>query len=441
MIETVRQTLAAADPALVLGLVGAIAFVTGLGVPGPASLALVLAGAAVAAGAMDFAALMAAGTAGAVAGDLGGHAIGRGGAGAAAGRGPGARRGLAAALARAAAFLQRRGLAAVFLSRWLVSPLGPWVSLAAGAARMPVLPFLAAAVAGRILWVAVYGGVGGPGRGRRGDGGATCHGGGGTGRAGGGRGDDRPAASAAPLALSAAPLPPHIRGMIKFLPILLMVAWAVGMVWFSAWRSRVMLDRASQPLRDPRLQMLTDRLAQAAGVETVQVQVFDMPQVNGLAAPDGRIFLTRGFIEKYRMGFVTAEEMAGVIAHELGHVALGHTRRRMIDVTGQNAVFLALSALLSRFIPIVGIWIAQALTMALAAGLSRRAEHEADAYASALMVKAGLGTAPQKSLFRKLERLTGAAGEGVPDWMRSHPRTEDRIARIEEREARWGLAG
>lgn len=229
--------------------------------------------------------------------------------------------------------------------------------------------------------------------------------------------------------------------MIKLLPILLTVASVVAMVWFSAWRTRTMLDRNSTPLRDPRLQGLIDRLAEAAGAQEVKVEVFDMPQVNGLASPDGRIYLTRGFIEKYRMGFVSAEEMAGVVAHELGHVALGHTRRRMIDVTGQNAVFIALASLLTRFIPFVGIIIAQALTVALAAGLSRRAEHEADAYASALMVKAGIGTGPQKSLFRKLERLTGAAGEGAPDWMRSHPRTEDRIARIEEREARWGLTG
>ena len=36
-----------------------------------------------------------------------------------------------------------------------------------------------------------------------------------------------------------------------------------------------------------------------------------------------------------------------MIAHELGHVALGHIRRRMIDFTGQNAVFVMLSALLN----------------------------------------------------------------------------------------------
>ncbi|MFN4160092.1 MAG: M48 family metallopeptidase [Gemmobacter sp.] len=227
--------------------------------------------------------------------------------------------------------------------------------------------------------------------------------------------------------------------MLKFLPVLLPILYALGMYWFSAWRTQAILDAQSKPLTEGRITALADRMAAALEVPAVKVHVFDVDGVNGLAAPDGRIFITRGFLEKYRMGFVSAEEMAGVIAHELGHVALGHTKRRMIDVTGQNAVFVMLAAFLSRFIPIIGIWIAQVISGALAAGLSRQAEHEADAYASALLVKSGIGTAPQKSLFRKLERLTGAAGEGIPDWLRSHPRTEERIARIEAREARWAL--
>ena len=84
--------------------------------------------------------------------------------------------------------------------------------------------------------------------------------------------------------------------------------------------------------------------------------------VNGLAAPDGRIFLTRGFYEKYRRGEVTAEELASVIAHELGHVALGHTRRRMIDFSGQNAIRVALASVLGRILPGLGVWIANMLT-------------------------------------------------------------------------------
>ena len=41
------------------------------------------------------------------------------------------------------------------------------------------------------------------------------------------------------------------------------------------------------------------------------------------------------------MGEVSAGEIASVIAHELGHVALGHSRKRMIDFSGQNAMRVA----------------------------------------------------------------------------------------------------
>lgn len=225
--------------------------------------------------------------------------------------------------------------------------------------------------------------------------------------------------------------------MIAVTPILLAIAYALGMYWFSAWRTARILDAQSRPLTDPVLTGLVQRMADALDLPNVEVHVFEIDQVNGLAAPDGRVFLTRGFLNRYRQGQVTAEELAGVIAHELGHVAMGHARRRMIDMTGQNAVFMLLSAMLARFIPVVGFWIASLITGVLAAGLSRQAEHEADAYASALLVKAGIGTAPQKSLFRKLDALV-KAGSGPPDWLRSHPRSEERIARIEAREARWG---
>ena len=55
------------------------------------------------------------------------------------------------------------------------------------------------------------------------------------------------------------------------------------------------------------------------------------------------------------------------------------------------------------------------------------------------MVKAGLGTAPQKSLFRKLDALAGGRGT-APAWLLSHPRTDKRIAAIEALERRWGIA-
>lgn len=225
--------------------------------------------------------------------------------------------------------------------------------------------------------------------------------------------------------------------MLKLMPLILAILYAMAMYHFSAWRTRRELDAQSTELADPMLKVMTDKLARALDLPRIRVHIYEIDPVNGLAAPDGRIFITRGFYRKFQNGEVTADEMASVIAHELGHVALGHARRRMIDFSGQNALRTALAMVLSRFIPGVGVWIANALTTLLAARLSRGDEYEADAYAAALLTRAGIGTAPQKSLFGKLEALTNARGGAVPAWLMSHPKTSERIAAIEKLETRW----
>lgn len=221
------------------------------------------------------------------------------------------------------------------------------------------------------------------------------------------------------------------------LPLLLALGYAYMMLRFSISRTRKLLDEKSVRLTDPAITRLADRMAKALEVPAIELRIFEVEPVNGLASPDGRIYLTRGFMNRRAQGEVTDEELAAVIAHELGHVALGHIRRRMIDFTGQNAVFVMLSAFLNRFLPFIGIWIANLLSSALMARLSRRDEFEADAYASALLLKSGIGTGPQKSLFRKLGALTGQHSEGPPAWLLSHPRIDERIAAIEANEARW----
>lgn len=225
--------------------------------------------------------------------------------------------------------------------------------------------------------------------------------------------------------------------MLRFTPILLAIIYALVMYRFSVWRTNRELNAKSTELADPRLKFLTDRLARALDVKRIPVYIYEIAPVNGLAAPDGRIFITRGFYQKFREGEVTGEEMASVIAHELGHVALGHSRRRMIDFSGQNALRTALIMVLGRFVPIIGIWIANMLASMLAARLSRSDEYEADAYAAALLTKAGIGLEPQKSLFRKLDALTQARAGMAPAWLMSHPDTAKRIEALEKLETRW----
>ncbi|MBP1805465.1 M48 family metallopeptidase [Rubellimicrobium aerolatum] len=224
--------------------------------------------------------------------------------------------------------------------------------------------------------------------------------------------------------------------MVQFLPLLLMVLAAVAYARAMAWRTARALDQRSAELTDPVLVAAFQRLAEALDLPRIRVRLYDVPMVNGLASADGRVFLTRGFHDRFRAGQVTAEELASVVAHELGHVALGHARRRMIDFTGQNAVRMGLMMVLGRLLPGIGPWAAQMLMSLVAARLSRRDEYEADAYATALLIKAGIGTGPQKSLFRKLGRMAGR-GANAPAWLLTHPRTEERIAAIEANERRW----
>jgi putative metalloprotease len=225
--------------------------------------------------------------------------------------------------------------------------------------------------------------------------------------------------------------------MLKLTPVILAVLYGLLMYHLSARRTARELDANSTELADPVLRRLTDRMAAALDLQRIRVHIYEIPQVNGLASPDGRIFITRGFHDRYRAGEVTADEMASVIAHELGHVALGHSRRRMIDFSGQNALRTAVAIMLNRFLPGFGVLVGNFLTSLIAARMSRDDEYAADAYASGLLIKAGIGTGPQKSLFRKLDTLAGNRGATPPAWLLSHPKSAERIAAIEANEARW----
>lgn len=224
--------------------------------------------------------------------------------------------------------------------------------------------------------------------------------------------------------------------MLRLAPVLIAIGYGLLLYFFSAWRTRRELDKNSTLLTDPKLQNIFDRLAKALDLKRIKVHIYEIDPVNGLAAPDGRIFLTHGFYKKFLEEEVSAEELASVIAHELGHVALGHSRRRMIDFSGQNALRAVLLMLTPAFLRGVGVYIANLFVTLVAARLSRGAEYEADAYAAALLTKAGIGTEPQKTLFRKLGQLTGGKGS-APAWLMSHPKVEDRISAIEKMEAKW----
>lgn len=114
---------------------------------------MLAAGAFVASGDLPVSGVVLAALTGAIAGDQLGYWLGRLGHRRLGGRG-GKNAGKAWRGARA--ILQKRGAMGVFLSRWLFSPLGPYVNVAAGALAMAPLRFTLWAVLGEIVWVAAY---------------------------------------------------------------------------------------------------------------------------------------------------------------------------------------------------------------------------------------------------------------------------------------------
>jgi putative metalloprotease len=225
--------------------------------------------------------------------------------------------------------------------------------------------------------------------------------------------------------------------MSRLIPILLLIVGLFAFIKISAWQSGRQLRRSSRPLMNDQVEALLGRLARTAGIDRVEVRLLENPMINGLATPSGDIYITSGLFRHFQTGRITAAELGSVVAHEMGHLALGHTKRRIIDVTGAQAVHIVLGSILNRFIPVLGWIVARWVAMFFATRLSREDEFEADAYATALMVKSGLGAEPQARMLEKLLDLVPEAAVQQTSWLASHPPVTERSEAIRANGARW----
>ncbi len=156
---TLTETLLASLPSYGLSLLGIVVCVSCLGAPLPASIVMMLMGALAAAGDFTLWIVIAVALACAVGGDQLGYILGR-----TAGRrlvpivarNPARRK----AIERAEREMDERGNVAVFLTRWLLSPLGPYLNLMAGASGFSWPRFTLASILGEAVWVGLYTGLG-----------------------------------------------------------------------------------------------------------------------------------------------------------------------------------------------------------------------------------------------------------------------------------------
>jgi beta-barrel assembly-enhancing protease len=152
--------------------------------------------------------------------------------------------------------------------------------------------------------------------------------------------------------------------------------------------------------------------------------VVNAPQVNAFAVPGGHVYINRGLIERAR----NMSELAGVLAHEIGHVEHRHGVDQLERMQGANLALTAAYVLLGRTptgVEEAAIGVGGNLYFARH---SREAENEADASAVGLLVRAGIDPNGLPSFFNVLlaeqQRQPGA----VEQWFSTHPLTTDRVA-------------
>ncbi|MGE3988244.1 M48 family metallopeptidase [Pseudorhodoplanes sp.] len=162
---------------------------------------------------------------------------------------------------------------------------------------------------------------------------------------------------------------------------------------------------------------LMGRLRTAAGLRVpLHAAVIRRDEANAIALPGGHIYVFKGLIDQAE----EVDEVAGVIAHELGHVASRDGTRAILQATGLSVMF---GILLGDFVG--GGAVVLAGKSLLKSSYSRGAETRADDFAVATIQAAG---GNPRALGRFLARIAGKTRTG--SIFLDHPATPDRVTRI-----------
>ncbi len=187
------------------------------------------------------------------------------------------------------------------------------------------------------------------------------------------------------------------------------------------------------------LQDMMDPLTEAAGMPrgSVDVVLLQDSSINAFVAGGQRIYIHSGLINAAD----TANEVQGVLAHELGHITGGHVIRGsegMQTATGITLVSLLLGvAAMAAGAGEAGMGImaaGQQAAMGKFLAFSRTQEATADAAGVQFLSKAHISGRGSLSFFKKLENLEFRYGYDQSDdasYSRTHPMTSDRIATLE----------
>ncbi|HEX8847797.1 MAG TPA: M48 family metallopeptidase [Pyrinomonadaceae bacterium] len=157
-------------------------------------------------------------------------------------------------------------------------------------------------------------------------------------------------------------------------------------------------------------------------------KVVNASDINAFALPGGPMYINRGMIQAAR----SEGEMAGVMAHELSHVALRHGTAQATKAQ-KYSILAGVAGIAGAILggPAVG-QIGQAAVGTYFLKFSREYETEADLLGAQIMARAGYDPRDLANMFQTIQQQGGSGG---PEFLSSHPNPSNRYQRINQEAA------
>ena len=175
--------------------------------------------------------------------------------------------------------------------------------------------------------------------------------------------------------------------------------------------------KGSDPIADAALLKLTKKVVAGTDLKSddLNVGVFRTKLENAFALPGGYIIITSALLEKSS----GPDEIAGILAHELGHIHHDHPTKGMLEGIG---VGILLDSLIGDFTGSAAI--GTMMHKVLNATYTRDKERQADQYALDVMQRVGIHASGMQKFFQRLSEEK----EEPPALLNTHPLSEDRVA-------------
>jgi predicted Zn-dependent protease len=142
---------------------------------------------------------------------------------------------------------------------------------------------------------------------------------------------------------------------------------------------------------------------------------------NAFALPSGQIVVTDALVDLA----ASDDELLSVLAHEIGHLRQRHLLRRLLQGSATALVIIAVTGDIST----MGSLAAALPTVLIENKFSRDFEREADDFALDFLRRRGIPASAFSDILLRLEEKRGGKSGGFPDYLSSHPGTEERAAR------------